>query len=48
VPIQDPGDKPRTPATWYEVSNERDVADHTELYAELRFVLALTRVASRP
>jgi hypothetical protein len=48
VPIHDPSDKSRTLDTWYEVSYERPVADQDELFAELRFVLTLTRVASRP
>jgi hypothetical protein len=48
VPIQDPSDKSRTLDTWYEVSYERAVTDEAELYAELRFVMGLVRVALRP
>jgi hypothetical protein len=47
VPIRDPSDKARTLDTWYEVSYERLVRDETELYSELRFVLALVKVVTR-
>lgn len=48
VPIRDPSDKTRTLDTWYEVTYERTVGDETELYAELRFALAVVKVAARP
>jgi hypothetical protein len=48
VPIRAPSDKSRTLDTWYEVTYERTVRDEAELYAELRFVLALDKVAARP
>lgn len=48
VPIKDPSDKSRTLDTWYEVTYERSVRDEAELYAELRYVLGLNKVAARP
>jgi hypothetical protein len=47
VPIRDPSDKARTLDTWYEVTYERSVRDETELYSELRFALAVVKVATR-
>jgi hypothetical protein len=48
VPIRDPSDKSRTLDTWYEVTYERPVRDETELYSELRFAIAVVKVAERP
>jgi hypothetical protein len=48
VPIKDPSDKSRTLDTSYEVTYERAVADEAELYEQLRFALALVKVAARP
>jgi hypothetical protein len=47
VPIKDPSDKSRNLDTWYEVTYERTVRDETELYSELRFALAVVKVATR-
>ncbi len=47
VPVQDPSDRSRTLDTWYEVSYVMQVDGEEELYAELRFALALTKNAER-
>lgn len=47
VPLPDPGDRSRTLDTWYEVSLERSVADEPELFAELRYALALPKTIEK-
>ena len=48
VPLRDPSDKSRTLDTSYEVTYERAVSDEAALYEELRFALAVIKVAARP
>ena len=45
VPIVDPSDRTRTLDTWYEVTVELAVSSLEELSAELRYLLALGKVA---
>ena len=46
VPIVDPSDRTRTLDTWYEVTVEVAVSTFDELIAELRYLLALGKVAA--
>ena len=46
APIHDPGDRSRKLDTWYEVSVELAVSDLDQMVSEVRYALALDKVAS--
>jgi hypothetical protein len=46
VPIIDPSDRTHTLDTWYEISVERSVENLAELVQEIRFLIAIEKVAA--